>query len=93
MGWRNLLCLFILKGKSPNYYHKTHRELGYVMHYMPLEAELKQPINPKGNKDTMDWDSNISTGAIFQDLTANVTSTSNNVGDNDLPPLLEDLWV
>lgn len=60
---------------------------------MSSEVELKWLINPEGDRGTMDWNSDISTGAILLALTTNVTLASNNVEDNDLPLLLENPWV
>ena len=41
-GRRTLLRSFIPKGKAPDYYHRTHRRLGYVSTLIPSASESEE---------------------------------------------------
>jgi len=65
------------KGKPANYYDKTRRGLRYVT--PPLFASVrpkdKKPI-PSRFASSSEWDSYISVGTMFENLTVNMTSSS-----------------
>jgi len=65
------------KGKLANYYDKTRRGLGYVTPPPPTMVQSKDnnPI-PSRSASSSEWESDISVGTIFKNLTVNMTSSS-----------------
>ena len=43
-GRRTLLRSFVPKGKTPDYYHRTRRELGYVSTPIPSASESEESL-------------------------------------------------
>ena len=75
-GRRTLLRNFLPK-KSTNYYDNTHRGLGYVTPTPPATFQSKddKPI-PSHSASSSEWDSDVSVGTMFENLTINMTSSS-----------------
>ena len=61
------------KGKPANYYDKTRRGLGYVTPPTPLQSEDNEFI-PSHSAFSSEWESNVSTGMLFRNLSINMTS-------------------
>ena len=68
---------FVPKGKPTNYYDSTRRGLGYVTPTLSatVQVEDDEPI-PSHSASSSEWDSDISIGGMFENLTANMTSSS-----------------
>ena len=77
-GRRNFLRNFVPKGKPTNYYDNTRRGLGYVTPTLPTTVRPKdnKPI-PSRSASSSEWDSDVSVGTLFKELTVNMTSSSN----------------
>ena len=65
------------KGKLINYYDNTRRGLGYVTPTPPATAHSKdnKPV-PSHSASSSEWDSDVSVGTVFKELTINMTSSS-----------------
>ena len=65
------------KGKPANYYDKTRRGLGYVTPPPPITVQFKdnKPI-PSRSASSFEWESDVSVGTMFENLTVNMTSSS-----------------
>ena len=76
-GRRSLLRNFVPKGKPANYYDNTRRGLGYVTPTPPATVKSKddEPI-PSHSTSSSEWDSDVSVGVMFENLTVNMTSSS-----------------
>ena len=76
-GRRSLMRNFVPKGKPANYYGNTRRGLGYVAptSSATVQAEDDEPI-PSHSASSSEWDSDVSIGGMFENLTANMTSSS-----------------
>jgi len=63
------------KGKLTNYYDKTHRGLGYVAPPPPMsfQSEDNKSISSR-SASSSEWESDVSTGKIFKNLSVNMTS-------------------
>ena len=61
------------KGKPINYYGKTHRGLGYVTPPTPFQFEDDKSI-PSRSIFSSEWESDVSTGMLFKNLSVNMTS-------------------
>ena len=75
-GRRTLLRSFVPKGKAPDYYHRTRRGLGYVSTPVPSASDSGGLSGHNYSSGTSSWDSDISVGNIFRDLSVNMASTS-----------------
>ena len=68
---------FVPKGKPANYYDSTRRGLGYVTPTSSATVQAKDDGSaPSHSASSSEWDSDISIGGMFKDLTANMTSSS-----------------
>jgi len=74
-GRRTLLLSFVTKGKAPDYYHQTHRGLGYVSTPISSASESEESYH-NHSLGTLSWESDVSIGNIFKDLSVNMVSTS-----------------
>jgi len=76
-GRRSLLRNFVPKGKPVNYYDSTRRGLGYVTPTPPVTIQFRndEPI-PSLSASSFEWDSDVSVGTMFENLTINMTSSS-----------------
>jgi len=65
------------RGKPTNYYDNTRRGLGYVTPTPPAMVQSKddRPI-PSRSASSSKWDSDVSVGTMFENLTVNMTSSS-----------------
>ena len=65
------------RGKPTNYYDNTCRGLGYVTPTLPATVQSKddKPI-PSRSAFSSEWDSDVSVGMLFKELTVNMTSSS-----------------
>ena len=72
-GRRSMLRNFVPKGKSVNYC--TRRVLGYVTPASSAMVQVKgdEPI-PSHSASSSEWDSDVSVGGMFENLTVNMTS-------------------
>jgi len=75
-GRRTLLRSFIPKQKSPDYYHRTRRGLGYDSTPIPSASESKELLYHNHSSGTSSWESDVSVGNIFKDLSVNMVSAS-----------------
>jgi len=93
-GRRTLLRSFVPKGKAPDYYHRTRKGLGYVSTPTPLSPESSESLYHNYSSDTSSWESDISIGDIFQDLSINMVSTSHpEEGDEEMIQSDTDSWI
>ena len=76
-GWCDFLCNFVLKGKPAKYYDKTRSGLGYVTPSpsTSFRSEDNKPI-PSCSASSSEWESDISVGMIFKNLSINMTSSN-----------------
>ena len=76
-GRRGFLRNFVPKGKPTNYYDKTCRGLGYVTPppSTSIWSEDNKPI-PSRSASSSEWDSDVSVGTLFKELTVNITLSS-----------------
>jgi len=82
-GRRTLLRFFVLKGKAPDYYHQTRKGLGYVSTPIPLAFESEWSLHHNHSSDTSLWESDVSVGNIFKELSVNMISTSHPEDGNE----------
>jgi len=71
-GRRTLLRSFVLKGKAPDYYHRTRRGLGYVSTPILSEGSLYH----NHSSGTSSCESDVSVSNIYKDLLVNMILTS-----------------
>jgi len=76
-GRRDFLRNFVPKGKPANYYDKTRRRLGYVTPppSTSIRFEDNKPI-PSRSASSSEWESDVSMGAMFENLSVKMTSSS-----------------
>jgi len=76
-GRRSLMRNFVPKGKPANYYDSTRRGLGYVTPTSSTTVQVKDdgPI-PSHSASSSEWDSDVSVGGMFENLTVNMASSS-----------------
>ena len=74
-GRRSLIRTFVPKGKPANFYDSTGRGLGYVTPTSSATVQAKddEPI-PSHSASSSEWDSDVSVGMMFENLTANMLS-------------------
>ena len=75
-GRRTLLQSFVPKGKTPDYYHRTRRGLGYVSTPIPSASDSGESLGHDCSSGTSSWESDASVGNIFRELSVNMVSTS-----------------
>jgi len=93
-GRRILLWFFVPKGKAPNYYHRTHRGLGYTSTPIPSASEFEESLYHNHSSGMSSWESNVSIDDIFEDLSVNMVSTSH-LKDKDDEMIQSDIdrWI
>ena len=65
------------RGKPINYYDNTRRGLGYVTPPPPTTVQSKDNKQiPSRSASSSEWDSDVSVGTMFENLTVNMTSSS-----------------
>jgi len=74
---RGFLRNFVPRGKPTNYYDNTRRGLGYVTPTPPVtvQSEDNKPT-PSHSASSSEWDSDVSVGMLFKEITVNMTSSS-----------------
>jgi len=74
---RDFLHNFVPKGKPANYYDNTRRGLGYITPPPPTTVQFRdnKPI-PSRSTSSSEWDSDVSVGKMFKNLTVNMTLSS-----------------
>ena len=93
-GRRILLRSFIPKGKIPDYYHRTRRELGYVSTPVPSASDSEGPSGHNCSSDTSSWESDVSVSNIFRELSVNMISTSHpEDGDEEMIQSDTNSWI
>jgi len=93
-GRRTLLRFFVLKGKTPDYYHRTRRGLGYVSTPIPSASESEESLYHNYSSGTSSWESNVSVGNLFEELSVNMVSTSHlEDGDDEMIQSDTDPWI
>jgi len=95
-GRRTLFRSFVPKGKAPNYYHKTLRGLGYISTPIPSTSESEESLYHDHSSCTSSWESDVSVGGIFKELSVNMVSTSHpeeedEMIQSDTDPLIKHL--
>ena len=76
-GRRVLMRNFVPKGKPANYYDSTRRGLGYVTPTSSVTVQAKHDGSvPSHSASSSEWGSDVSIGGMFENLTANMTSSS-----------------
>ena len=76
-GRRIPLQPFVLKGKPQNYYDRTRRGLGYVTPPEQSESEDESFSSTQSQSSSLsEWESDVSVGVVFKNLSVNMTSTS-----------------
>ena len=79
-GKQALLRSFVPKGKDPDYYH---RGLGYVSTPVLSDSESEEKVYNDSSSATWSWDSDVSVGGIFENLSVNMVSTSHLEDDGE----------
>ena len=93
-GRRTLLRSFIPKGKTPDYYHQTRRGLGYVSTPIPSAFESEESLCHDDSSGTSSWESDVSVGNIFRELSVNMVSASHlEDGDEEMIQSDTDPWI
>ena len=75
-GRRTLLQSFVLKGKTPDYYHRTRRGLGYVSASILSASESEESLYHNHSSGTSSWESDVSVGNLFREFSVNMVSIS-----------------
>jgi len=81
-GRRTLLRSFVSKGKPPDYYRRTRRSLGYVSTSIPSASESKKSLYHNHSFGTSSWESDVSVGNLFTELSVNIVSASHLEDEN-----------
>ena len=71
------------KAKTPDYYHKTRRGLGYLCMPVLSDSESDEEVYCDSSSATSSWDSNVSVGGIFESLLVNMISTKHLEDDGE----------
>jgi len=75
-GRRTLLRSFVPKRKTSDYYHRTRMGLGYVSTPIPSASESEESLYHNHSSGTLSWESDVSVGNLFGELSVNMVSTS-----------------
>ena len=93
-GRRTLLRSFVPKGKTPDYYHRTRRGLGYISTPAPSNSDSEESLYHDYSSGTSSWESDVSVGNIFRELSVNMVSTSHlEDGDEEMIQSDTDPWI
>jgi len=82
-GKRALLRSFVPKGKDPDHYHQTWRELDYVSILVSSDSRYEEEVYHDSSSATSPWDSDVSVGVIFENLSVNIVSASHLEADGE----------
>jgi len=80
---RILFRSFIQKGKAPDYYYRTRRGLGYVSTPIPLASKFEGSLHHNHSLGMSLWESDVSVGNIFKELSIIMVSTSHPEDENE----------
>ena len=76
-GRCDFLRNFVPRGKPANYYDNTRRGLGYVTPTPPATVQSKDDkLITSHSASFSEWDLDVSVGTMFENLTVNMTSSS-----------------
>jgi len=90
---RTLLRSFIPKGKTPDYYHRTRRGLGYASTLVPSVSGSEGLLYHNHSSGTSSWELDVSVDNIFRELSVNIVSTSHlEDGDEEMIQSDTDSW-
>ena len=93
-GRRTLLRSFVPEGKAPDYYHQTRRGLGYVSTPAPSASDSGGSSGHSYSSGTSSWESDVSVGNIFRELSVNMVSTGHlEDGDEEMIQSDTDPWI
>ena len=93
-GRRTLLRSFVPKGKTPGYYHQTRRGLGYMSTPIPSASDSEESLGHDCSSGTSSWESDVSVGNIFRELSVNMVSTSHlKDRDEEMTQSDTDPWI
>ena len=93
-GRRTLLRSFVPKGKTPDYYHRTRRGLGYVSTPISSASDYEELLYHYRSLGTSSWESDVSVSNIFKEFSINMVSTSHpEDGDEKMIQLDTDPWI
>jgi len=93
-GRRTLLRSFTLKGKTPDYYHRTRRGLSYMSTLISSAPESEELLYHNHSSGTSSWELDVSVDNIFRELSVNMVSTIRlEDGDEEMIQSDEDLWI
>jgi len=93
-GRRTLLRSFVPKGKALDYFHRTRRGLGYVSTPILSASESEESLYHNHSSSTSSWESDVSVGDIFKDLSVNMVSTSHQKNeDEEIIQSYKDPWI
>ena len=93
-GRRSLLWSFVPKAKTPDYYHRTRRGLGYVSTPIPSASKSEESLYHIYSSGTSTLESDVSVVNIFRELSVNMVSTSHlEDGDEEMIQSDTDPWI
>jgi len=75
-GRQTVLRSFMPRGKAPDYYQKTRRGLGYVSAPSLSDFKSEESLYHDHSSGTSSWESDVSLGTIFENLSVNILLTS-----------------
>ena len=91
-GQRGLQQNSVPKGKPTNYYNKTHKGLGYVTPPTLLQSKDNESI-PSHSASSSEWESDVSTGMYFKNLSVNMTSIDQLEHEEAIETFDAELWA
>ena len=91
---RTLLRSFVPRRKAPDYYQKTQRGLGYLSTPSPSDFKSEESLYHDHLSGTSSWESDVSLGTIFENLSVNMVSTRHLEEENEEMIQSDiDLWI
>jgi len=93
-GRRTLHWSFVPKVKTLDYYHRTRRGLGFVSTPISSPSESEESLYHDYSSDTSSYESDVSIGNLFGELSVNMIST-NHLEDRDEETIQSDIdpWI
>ena len=96
-GRRTFPRPFVPKGKPDDFYHKLRRGLGYITPTPPQchesWREARDSSSTNSSAESSLWESDVSIGAMFKGLTANMATANPEESDGeDQIPVTIDSW-
>jgi len=90
---QTLFRSFVPKRKAHDYCHKTQRGLGYISTPIPLTSESEDSLNYDHSLGTSSWESDVSVGGVFKELSVNMASTSHPEEDEEMIQSDTNFWI